>query len=350
MITSGIYYCLEYINNTKRITQNDINYLRIQIYPYNINLTNKNGLTPLMYMTKNLMLDGSDEIINILLDVGADINKRDKYGNTALIYSMYDGFYVRKFNSVLGCVENDGKCDKVVEMLLRNGSFINVQNNEGINAIMLASRYSKKFKVENIIRHFLGSDLTLQDKEGNTAMSHAITHVSYTSSVNTVKMLVDACGDINMVDGRGRSFLITLLSKSFNDGGNELNLVKYFLSKGIDVDIQDNKGMTVLMYLAKSRNISVNMNTIVKLILDANANVNLKDNDGMTALMYLAEHCSSRTFTKMLLDKGADRLIMNNRGEVAYIISLSVKYKDKEISKLLVDEYDRVKKRQRVVG
>lgn len=48
------------------------------------------GYTPLMYAVTNLL---SKDIINLLLDAGADINAKSKDGNSVLIHAIYTGSY-----------------------------------------------------------------------------------------------------------------------------------------------------------------------------------------------------------------------------------------------------------------
>lgn len=73
---------------------------------------------------------------------------------------------------------------------------------------------------------------------------------------------------------------------------------------------------------------SVRRNKIndVKLLLDRGADLNIKNNKGNTALMYacLLNH---EPIVKFLVDKGADLNIKNNEGYTALDIALNQKYR-----------------------
>lgn len=62
----------------------------------------------------------------------------------------------------------------------------------------------------------------------------------------------------------------------------KLDMVEYLLSKGVNVDYQDDTGYTALMHSVLGSNVR-----IVKALIDANASINAQDNRGMTALMHM---------------------------------------------------------------
>ena len=64
------------------------------------------------------------------------------------------------------------------------------------------------------------------------------------------------------------------------------NIVKMLLDKSADVNIQDNKGYTALMYATRHSTSTEN----IKMLLDKSADVNIQDNKGYTALMYATRH------------------------------------------------------------
>ena len=64
--------------------------------------------------------NGHSNILQGLLDRGADVNAKDSGGNTALIWAAW-----------YGCVD-------VVRLLLDNGADVNVKNNFGDSALALA--------------------------------------------------------------------------------------------------------------------------------------------------------------------------------------------------------------------
>lgn len=82
------------------------------------------GRTPLMRMLQQLDLSMKTELLPLLLDKGADVNRRDDGGNTALIIAM----------------DNHGYRG-VVKLLVRAGADINAENRNGDTALHLALRW-----------------------------------------------------------------------------------------------------------------------------------------------------------------------------------------------------------------
>lgn len=83
----------------------------------------------------------------------------------------------------------------------------------------------------------------------------------------------------------------------------------------IDINSQDNRGMTALMYATQSAHIN-----IIPLLIAANANVNLRDNHGMTALLIsVALHTiqDQEQILPLLINARADINLTNNNGFTA---------------------------------
>ena len=83
----------------------------------------------------------------------------------------------------------------------------------------------------------------------------------------------------------------------------------------IDINSQDDRGMTALMYATQSAHIN-----IIPLLIAANANVNLRDNHGMTALLIsVALHTiqDQEQILPLLINARADINLTNNNGFTA---------------------------------
>ena len=75
-----------------------------------INIKNENGITPLMYASKN----GSLDIVSELVYLGADLDIRNDNGETALIIAVQNGHVkiatnLINANANIYLVDNDGK-------------------------------------------------------------------------------------------------------------------------------------------------------------------------------------------------------------------------------------------------
>ena len=73
----------------------------------------------LIYSSKN----GDLDIVKLLLKSGADVNRQNNSGNTALVLASNSGH------------------DKTVKMLVAAGADVNIQNLNGTTALMLAAHF-----------------------------------------------------------------------------------------------------------------------------------------------------------------------------------------------------------------
>ena len=139
-----------------------------------VNYRDPLGDTALIYAS-TLIFANKSEIINLnkitklLIDRGANVNFKSVNGMTALMYASKFG-YVTIVKNILSCEKVDLDCqDKldgmtalmlasmsgnisIVKMLVKSGAKINLKNNYGKTALMLAhaQHYAK---IENIIQH-----------------------------------------------------------------------------------------------------------------------------------------------------------------------------------------------------
>lgn len=116
----------------------------------NLNITDNYGRTPLI----NAALYCKNEIIEWLLEHGANPNLQDKNGYTALHFSAQE-------------------CHtKTTQLLLQNGVDINIQDKNGNTASWVAIMYWKggeNFKTLKML-YDKGADLTLKNKAGKSAI------------------------------------------------------------------------------------------------------------------------------------------------------------------------------------
>ena len=88
-------------------------------YDLNIQNYNDDGYTPLIYA----ILKDNIEIVELLLNAGADIDKQDNNGYTALIYAAYDN------NRNVIELLLDYHADEFI-LSVRDGSFYDILNDE----------------------------------------------------------------------------------------------------------------------------------------------------------------------------------------------------------------------------
>ncbi len=97
--------------------------------------------------------EGKIEALQLLFNVGADLNSKDGFGETALMIAAQQ------------------RQPRFVQPLLQMGADINAKDNEGRTALMVAAQSSYITTVKILIR--AGADVNAKDIEGNTALTYA---------------------------------------------------------------------------------------------------------------------------------------------------------------------------------
>ena len=118
------------------------------------------GLTPLMVAIY-------PEVINLLVEFGADINIQDKYGRTALM-----------LHSFLEITD-------IVPLLIEKGAEINLKDDEGRTALFYAIWCCKVKVIETLINH--GADINIVDRKGYTPLD--IARIRYTLPETSTEMI-----------------------------------------------------------------------------------------------------------------------------------------------------------------
>jgi ankyrin repeat protein len=149
-----------------------------------INVQNKYGYREHFGYTGLLLATsyGRTEVVRLLVEMGADINFKNKDGDTALILAVV---YRR---------------NEIVSFLVENGADINVQNKIGNTALIIGSL---KNGYTEIVRLLLekGADINLQNKDGETALIRA----SMEARRETVRLLLEKGADINLQNKDGKT-------------------------------------------------------------------------------------------------------------------------------------------------
>ena len=114
-----------------------------------VNIKNKDGNTALIIASEK----GSLDLVNILLEGGADVQQKDGRGWTALMWAS-------------SCRNKE-----IVEMLISKGADINAKSQEGNTALMWASLQGHKEIVKMLLKK--GADVNIENERGETALTIA---------------------------------------------------------------------------------------------------------------------------------------------------------------------------------
>ena len=161
--------------------------------------------------------EGHEEVVQALLDKGADVNEKANNGTTALIAASQEGH------------------KEVVQALLDKGADVNAKNNGGVPALIIAALTGHKEVVELLLDK--GADVNVRNNVGVTALVLA----SREGHKDVVQALLDKGADVNARANNGTTALMAVASKSHKE------VVQALLDKGADVNAKDKKGTTALM-------------------------------------------------------------------------------------------------------
>lgn len=153
------------------------------------------------------------------------------------------------------------------------------------------------------VRELLDENPELLNLRDNTRWGEMPIHYAAVSGqIEVVKYLLSRGADINSRDNYNNTPLIMTSNHWHN------NLTKYLIEKGADVNAKGDDDETLLLRVTRTTNYS-----IVEYIVKKGADVNVKDKDGNTPLLNAAEMGDPST-VDVLLKYGADINAVNNRG------------------------------------
>ena len=279
---------------------------------------------------------GNTAALKDLLDKGADVNKKDPNGNTALIIATKKG----QLGAVNLLLEKGANMDEkgeeeatalmfaiagghnaVAKALIAKGANVNEKNKDGNTALMCSVALNNPV----VTQAMLGkeeTDINAKGQDGNTPLIAA----SVLGHTDIVKMLLEKnaaideknqIGDTALFSAANPEIIEALLEKGAdinekNQGGlnaffcslgmNQPENVKVFLKHGSKINGKNQYNQTPLMFAAQAG--QGKNSAVIRLLLENRADVNATDGGSATALMYAAEN-GCRDIVQLLRNAGA---------------------------------------------
>ena len=265
---------------------------------------------------------GDTDIVQTLLEKGADVNFKGERGYTALI------------NASSGTSSNP----ETVRLLLSRGANVNAKNDANYTALHLAvEHYSgssdeKERKQMEIVDALLskGADITVRYQSEvygqPTPLLLAIKEQHPLIALRLIEQGADVNGQISVND-RDLTALMVAAMESLPD------VVQALLAKGAEVNARNEDGETALMIMTiADRRYREHFDTIAQALIASGADVNATTKKGWTALM-LAALSDKPDRARVLLSHGAKVTARNHDGQNALMIA--TKNGNKEMVKLL---------------
>lgn len=231
--------------------------------------------------------------IKILLDAGADVNARNAFDVTALMWAVNDLEKVR--------------------LLIDHGADVKARSKMGRTALLLAVQDDRGLPAVKLL---LG-----KGAEADTRDFIQTTPLIQAANRQIAQLLIERGADVKARNMAGFTALMTATV------AGDAEWARMLLSKGADVNEVSgpvigppvkNGAVTLGLFTPLLLSAAYGTPELVKLLLDAGADVNAKDVRGLTALM-LAIGCdhSDPRVVKLLLERGADPKLKSKDGDDA---------------------------------
>lgn len=256
-----------------------------------VNFKNKKGETPLMYCDNT-------HSIELLLNNGADINAVNNLQQNTMWYA---------------------KNKEMITLLIQNGLNINHANIEG-NTVL----YDKinNFAISRFLIE-LGADVNIRNKNGETPMMNSTNNHTVKLLAFQAPLWVENGADINAVNNLHQNTLIILLNKDQSNSKSNIttnNIVKNYANNYTNYYINNpNNNITHDNGIFINKH-NTKYNDVIRYLISEGIDINLKDIYGNTPLIYAIEN-HYYDIVKLLIKSGADINIVNLNGENIYQIS-----------------------------
>ncbi|MEG5063542.1 ankyrin repeat domain-containing protein [Microcoleus sp. B3-A4] len=247
-----------------------------------INARDEYGNTPLHLAVR----DNRPEIVYFLIKNGAKLNVENKEGNTPLHLAVqYDSQHSYLPRNRL----------EIVSFLIAKGAKLNVKNNQGqtpLHIAVLNRRFPSYNNMQNIDRLLLehGAEINIQDNNKTTPLDIAVDR----QLEDTVALMISKHPDVNSEYKYGRTLLHIAVDFKLKDAAKQL------IAKGAFVNAKNNLLQTPL-HLATTRGCL----DIVELLIAKGARVNVRNVKGQTPL-YRAIALGHNDIAALLINNGAD--------------------------------------------
>jgi ankyrin repeat protein/outer membrane protein OmpA-like peptidoglycan-associated protein len=338
----------------------------------NVNARSIEGDTALKCVANRL------EIAKILIEHGADVNARNDYGDPTLMWANLTTAKLFLDHGAKVNARNDygdttlmhkTQYPDFIRLLLEHGADVNAKNKEGQTALMFPGLYhdfdpDRLLESDRLLLEH-GADPTLKDDSGKTALDYCPE-----KEIERKKLLMEAMEKAKLatVPPEKQDKLDEWLNQAVDQGNAEK--VRAFLEQGANPNHTKDDNHRTLLYLARgntdiarlliehgakvnARN-DLTLRTalfgasleVTRLLLEHGAKVDLRDNEGHTAL---TDHYIVHDVEadRLLLEHGANPAIKDNSGKTALDYCPE---KETERRKLLMEAMEKAKSRKDMVS
>jgi ankyrin repeat protein len=278
---------------------------------------------------------GNVKIVEQLLKMGSSVTQTDSYGNTPLTFAanagiknmeiykafLQHGVDLKKERNEEGAnillllashLENEKELNKFISY----GLSLESVDNEGNNIFHYAVRRGNISFLQLLITKGINAKAT-NNNGGNAILMASRGARGHQNSLELYQFLENLGIEVNIVGDSKRNPLHAIAYKSI-----DLELFNYFINEGVDVNLQDHSGNSPFMNTANSNNLEV-----VEFLFKKGSDINAQNETGESALT-MAVANNDPEIVAFLLNKSADFNIIDSKGNslVYYLVnSYSIK-------------------------
>jgi serine/threonine-protein phosphatase 6 regulatory ankyrin repeat subunit B len=269
-----------------------------------VNITSNGGSTLLLVAC----FYGHVEVVEVLIESGADTDHADEDGDTALIVSSDKGF--------LG----------VVKLLLRSEADAYLENKNGWTALLRAA-HQGHFDVVAILLESVCCDASMMTAPcGKNCLMFACKAREFKAAANIIEIVQNSIAKVlcmaqTKAGATSLHLILRAKATSLDDGhpeattdddNSQTQAILMLLDTSGDAErlvaMSDNCGCTALMCAAACGDVDT-----LQLLLESGAEIDCTDDEGDSALMYCCISGHQRA-VELLVEYGADVNIKNARG------------------------------------
>jgi ankyrin repeat protein len=201
---------------------------------------------------------GDYHSVDQLISQGADVNKLDANGISALLYAVYsqhpnvaelllehsadvNAKTPSGYSSLM--IAADSGNANLTELLLEHSADVNAKTPSGYSSLMIAADSGNANLTELLLEH--GAAVNEKEPNGSNVLMNAILY----GHKNIAEMLIEHGADVNARDAKGINPLMAAAYRG------DLNFVESLLEHGADVNATDSSNHTVLYYAAKDTSV-----------------------------------------------------------------------------------------------
>ena len=216
------------------------------------------GRTPLHWAIRN----NNAEIVDLLIEAGADVNKGDQAGKTALSHAA-----------------ESGKVE-MTEKLIKAGADVNKRDLVGGNSVLWAAGLGTPQTLKIVVD--AGGAVDVKDINGLTPLQWA----AQTGKTDSMAILIEAGADVNATDGLNGESVLMRAARS-----GQIKSIDLLLENGAKTDTRTKMGSNALHIASEFGSVE-----IVERLVDSGLDPKAVDSRDWNALDYAKNRVDERRF------------------------------------------------------